>query len=129
MFFCNHLHLLTADGDASAPEFDDDPLHRWLALAFRHNGAISQILEGEQQPGLVGSRREWITALGLEPYADHDSQITSAGLAGNLALILALIAMSCRRGDLDRGLRAWRDYQWRGHGRPHGSRYPCYIFI
>ena len=121
MFYCNHLHFLTANGDASTPEVTADPMHRWNALAFRHNGAVSQIFDGGELEGLAGNESPWVRALGLEAYADHGSGYTSEGLTGNLAHILALVAMSCRREDLGHGLRAWHDYQWTGHGRPHGS--------
>lgn len=60
-------------------------------------------------------------ALGLEAYTDADAP-QHGGLSGNLAILIGLIALSCRSRDFDTVLlvdRAWQNFHWRGHNHQH----------
>ena len=127
VFYCNQwYHFFAAEGDASAWDIANSPFpnNRWYALSFRHHGGLSRIdLFGSQQT-LAGSGAGWLNQLGLSAYDNLDPTAPqAAGLTGNLAILVALIAFSCRYQDLNTVLlndRAWRNYQWRSHGRQHG---------
>jgi hypothetical protein len=128
VFYCNRFdHFLTAQGDASMRDIANSPFpyHRWYPLTFEHHEGLSRIdFSGEQH--LAGSGAGWLNHLGLGAYDNQDpNALIAAGLAGNLATLIALLAFSCGFHDLDTVLltdSAWRNYQWRGHNRQHGRK-------
>jgi len=129
------ISFFTFDGDASAMDIEEAefPHNRWYPLQFYHDVGLSRIDISGDQPLLASPGGGWINQLGLGSYnyQESDSQVQSSvpppseGLAGNLAILIALIAFSCGSRDLDNILlndRAWRRYQWRGHNRQNGRR-------
>lgn len=110
-------------------ETAEDPYHRWYRLTFENAEGVSRVdvagLEIQlprSGPGWAG----WAHQLGLDPYRNSNSDASALrGLAGDLAIVIALIAFSCRPGQLDQILvrdRAWHHYAWRGHHCHHGSK-------
>jgi len=130
MFYCNPFYqFFVADGDASTRDMPNAPvpLDRWYPINFRHHGTISRVDFAGDQPYLAGNGPEFIRQLGLNSYRNQENEApASGGLAGNLAILIALIAFSCGGSrDLERILlddRAWRRYEWRGHRRPAGRK-------
>jgi hypothetical protein len=127
IFWCNSFEQFqTANGTANTRDMEesDHPDNRWWPLTFRHDGALSRVEESSQDGGLAGTRREWIGQLGLNAYNNYGAP-RSTGLAGQLPIVIALIAFSCRARDLNRVLitdQAWGGYRWAGHHRPDGSK-------
>jgi hypothetical protein len=112
------------------------PDNRWYPLNFRHDRGLSRIDTVGDEQSLASYGGRWVDQLGLAAYnypdPDPEAEITppdppaSEGLAGNLSILIALIAFSCRNHDLDTVLltdRAWRRRQWRGHNRQHGRMF------
>jgi hypothetical protein len=125
MFYCNPFaQFMTATGDASTRHMalSADPDNRWWPLTFRHHGALSQVEEVGEEQYLAGTGADFITDFGLNAYNNRAAP-PSAGLSGNLATLVSLIAFSCEPDPLDTVLindRAWRHHRWRSHGRPDG---------
>jgi hypothetical protein len=132
MFYCNPwAQFMTATGDASTRHMalSADPGNRWWPLTFRHHGALSRVEEVGEEQYLAGTGASFIADFGLGAYNNQHAP-ASGGLAGNLAILVALIAFSCEPDQLDNVLihdRAWRRHRWRGHGRPDGREliYGC----
>jgi hypothetical protein len=131
MFYCNTwTQFVVTDGDVRSRDIAgrSPPQDRWYRLGFHHLGTVSY-LDFVANAVLAGNRAGFIQRLGLESYENQDEHAPRAGgLAGNLAMLIALIGFSCRRGDLDTVLihdRAWRNHEWRGHHRPndHGRKF------
>ncbi|KUJ17560.1 uncharacterized protein LY89DRAFT_668872 [Mollisia scopiformis] len=124
MFWCNNFtQFLVATGDASRRHMEQsiDPHNRWWPLTFRHESTLSRVEEVGQEGRLAGSGT-WINALGLTSYRNRHT-VPAGGLAGNLAIMIGLIAFSCESTDLDTVLltdRAWRRGRWHDHGRIDG---------
>ncbi len=58
----------------------------------------------------------------------------AGGLAGNLPILIALVAFSCdgRAAALGHVLlrcRAWRDMEWHSHECPHGRMFESFMAI
>lgn len=135
-FFCNSWHhFQTFQGDASGCDIERMPFpgNRWYPLTFRHERGLSRIDYVGEEQSLAAYGGGWVDELGLTAYnytgPDPEVDVAppppppSEGLAGNLSILIALIAFSCRNRDLDAVLlhdRAWRRRQWRNHGRPNG---------
>ncbi|CZR56496.1 uncharacterized protein PAC_06384 [Phialocephala subalpina] len=125
MFYCSDFtQFLVATGDASMRHMDEaeDPHNRWWPLTFRHDGSLSQVEEVGQEQNLAGTG-PWVNALGLRSYRNRRTSASSGGLAGNVAVIIGLIAFSCKSEDLRTVLltdRAWHRGRWRGHSREDG---------
>jgi hypothetical protein len=127
MFYCNPWdQFLVADGDASTRDIEtsDSPGDLWHPLDFRHDKGLSR-LDFVSEPRLAGNGGAFIDHLGLASYERVDSDAPpSRGLAGNLAILIGLVAFSCRSRDLHNVLirdRAWHRYRWNGHSRSSGS--------
>ena len=130
MFYCNPwTQFVVTDGDVISRNVADGlpPQDRWYPLGFHHLGTVSYLDFAAEHLVLAGNRAGFIERLGLESYQNRDEHPPRAGgLAGNLAMLIALIAFSCRRRDLDAVLindRAWRNHEWRGHHRPDGRKF------
>lgn len=127
VFWCNQwTQFLTADGDVSTRNMATAaaPNNRWFPLTFNHEGALSQVNAAVEEQYLAGTDAGWISALGLTSHNNHHAP-QSAGLAGNLPTVIALIAFSCQAHELNDVLlhdRAWRRHDWRGHNRAHGRK-------
>jgi hypothetical protein len=109
MFYCDPFNqFTTATGDASTRDMNKEqfPDDRWYPLTFRHSGTLSRVdVAGEEQYLAVNGSR-WIDHLGLSSYANqNESSPDSGGLSGNLALIIALVAFTCRPREFDEILR------------------------
>jgi hypothetical protein len=129
MFYCNPFNqFVVTEGDVRTRNFPGSPAHqdRWYPLCFHHLDTVSYLDFAGEFPYLAGNRAGFIRRLGLESYQNQEDNAPRAGgLAGNLAMLIGLIAFSCRTGDLDRVLiddKAWRHQQWRGHDRRHGRK-------
>lgn len=126
IFWCNNFfQFMVATGDASARHMDEspDPQNRWWPLTFRHEGSLSRVEEIGQESRLAGSG-PWINSLGLSSYRNRKT-CPAGGLAGNLAIVIGLIAFSCESEDLHDVLlrdRAWRGARWHGHNRGDGRK-------
>ncbi|TVY34526.1 hypothetical protein LOCC1_G007809 [Lachnellula occidentalis] len=123
MFYCNPFdQFLAAEGDASDKDMADAPCpsNLWLRLYFRHQSALSRLDLGGSEPYLAG--KTWsINQLGLNFWYNPNKRAPlSSGLAGNLALLIALVAFSCRYNRLDTILQtSWRDHAWQPHHYSH----------
>lgn len=117
---------MVATGDASLRDMDQsvEPNNRWWPLTFRHEGSLSRVSESGDEPRLAGTGG-WINGLGLSAYR-HRHTTPAGGLAGNLAIVIGLIAFSCESTDLNTVLlndRAWRrGGRWHGHSRENGRK-------
>lgn len=132
MFWCNPFYqFLAATGDASTRDIaSTESEDKWHAINFHHEETLSRIdYAGDQY--LAGNRAGFISQLGLTSYENqHDDAPVAGGLAGDLAMLIGLVAFSCKRRELSQILindRAWRNYQWIGHRRSSGSK--LYSFI
>lgn len=116
------------------------PRNRWWPLTFEHEGSlvfneetgqesyfpgsISRVQETGQQSYLAGSGA-WTKDLGLGSYKDEYTG-PAGGLAGNLAIVLGLVAFSCKSRRLhdvliqDRALRSGA--RWEGHNHSDGRK-------
>lgn len=133
-FYCNNfLRFLTAPGDATTRNFAtaDVPNDRWYTLSFDNNSSPIARLDYTASDGYMegyGSTGTFVDELGIGPYMDNEAEPQDPpldGLAGKLAMLIALIAFSCRPGDLHQVLthdRAWRHRRWAGHPRNHGRK-------
>lgn len=122
LFWCNPFdQFMAMPRDATGRDMDEDD--RWFPINFYHEGALSRLDYAANQC-LAGAHARFIPALGLASYAHPADRAPVAGsLAGDLALLLGLVAFACRWEDLDRVLvaeRAWRDGEWRGHAHATG---------
>jgi len=132
IFYCNRFtQMLTANGDASLRNFEtsNHPDNRWWPLTFLHDRALSRVTESGDEQDLAGTGGAWIHQLGLENNRNEDRRApVSTGLAGNLATIIGLIALSCQEGQLQTILQAgvWDRFRWRGHNLPHGREFRFY---
>jgi len=129
IFYCNRFtQMLTANGDASLRNFEtsNHPDNRWWPLTFLHDRALSRVTESGDEQDLAGTGGAWINQLGLWSNRNEDRRApVSTGLAGNLATIIGLIALSCQEGKLQTILQAgaWDHTRWRGHKLPHGREF------
>ncbi len=129
------MEFMIATGDASTRDMatSPGPHSRWWAITFRNEGNLSRVEESGEDRYLAGSIAPWMDDLGLGLHARRDVPPLPPcdGLSGNLAILIALIAFSCRSQDFDTVLRrdrAWRGYRWRGHHRESGRKlqtHPC----
>lgn len=125
MFWCNPFYqFMVASGDATTRDIDlTGPEDTWYAINFHHEEGLSRIDYVANQY-LAGNDRGFIAALGLNSYRNSEEDAPkSSGLAGNLAMLIGLVAFSCKRRELDAvlvGDQAWRGYRWHGHNRSSG---------
>jgi hypothetical protein len=127
MFYCDPFNqFLIADGDASTRDIETAPWpgDRWYTVNFRHEDGLSRVDFAADEQCLAGNGATFIDDLGLSSYQSQDSAAPpSRGLAGNLAILIALVAFSCRSSHLRDALirdRAWHRYRWNGHTHPSG---------
>jgi hypothetical protein len=119
--------FVLAEGDASKRDMRNQeyPRDRWYGLRFRHEASLSRVdLTGDESYMANGPNTRLVNSLGLGNYQNADySGSQNHGLNGNLAILLALIAFSCRCESLDKVLMShssgWNKYQWKPH--PHGQ--------
>jgi hypothetical protein len=125
LIWCNNFtQFLSVPGDASSVDVANTEAfgNRWWPPTFSYNGTLSRVTVSASEQYLASRRSAWIIALGLESYVSRRAT-QYGGLAGDLALVIGLVAFSCRCRDLDRILRqdrAWDRFRWRGHSREHG---------
>jgi hypothetical protein len=127
LFWCNpFVQFRIAMGDASTYDIATSapPHNRWWPLSFRHDGAISRVDIGKEML-LTTEDSAWVTDFQLTSHANHNAEknMGIAGLAGDLPILVGLIAFTCQEKDFDYTLlidRAWHGYKWRGHARDHG---------
>jgi hypothetical protein len=118
--------FVLAEGDASTRDMIKQkyPRNRWFGLRFRHEPSLSRPdLTGDESYMAKRPNIWLVNSLGLGNYQNSDySGSQNHGLIGNLAILLALIAFSCRCEALDKVLMSnssgWNNYQWKTH--PHG---------
>lgn len=110
--------------DASSYDVESTGYPRWHCLSFTHYEGISRVGIAGTAQYLAGGGQDWINQLGLSTYCNDNDNSQSQGLTGDLGILIALIAFSCRANDLDKILmsdKAWHRYRWSGHNRRHGS--------
>ena len=108
----------------------EPPLDGWYPLHFEYGPYTDTVsyldLAGEHNC-LVGSGADFIHQLGLQSYSNRqDNAPTAGGLAGNLAMLIGLIAFSCRTQDLETVLidrQAWHHLAWTDHRRRDGRKF------
>jgi hypothetical protein len=129
MFYCNPWNqFVVTEGDVRLRNMEGSPApqDRWYPLGFHHMDTVSYLDFAGEHLCLAGNRAGFIHRLGLDTYQNREENAPRAGgLAGNLAMLIALIAFSCRSRDLDAVLiedRAWRHQEWRGHNRHDGRK-------
>ena len=129
VFYCDQLlnfQAAVCDPSMENMATAEEPYHRWYRLTFENEAGVSRVDVAGSELYLPRAGPRWAHQLGLDPYCDSSSDASALrGLAGDLAIIIALIAFSCRPGELDQILvhdRAWHHYSWRGHHRHHGSK-------
>jgi hypothetical protein len=118
--------FVLAEGDASKRDMRNQkyPRDRWFGLRFRHETSLSRVDLTSHVSYMAKRPNPWLVkSLGLGNYQNSDySGSQNHGLNGNLAILLALIAFSCRCEALDKVLMSdsngWNSYQWKPH--PHG---------
>lgn len=128
MFYCdNHTGFLLNSFDTSTQNLEVAEAHNshWRVPRFHHERPLSRLDCHVGEPELAGAASRWVFDLGLqnflrpESYADN----TPHALAGNLSAIVALVAFSCRPGDLHAVLTgpdpAWSRTYWTGHDFPY----------
>lgn len=132
MFYCNPFdQSVAAEGDATNRDMGDapHPNNRWYTLRFHHQSALSRLDLGGPEPYLASKLADHgsysINQLGLTSWYDPDPRSSpSTRLAGNLALLIALVAFSCRSARLDTVLRtSWIHYEWRPHLYTPGRKF------
>jgi hypothetical protein len=114
--------FVVAEGNASAREMRKKPypLDRWFDLLFRHDGDVSRVdLKGDKSYLAWQASQQLVDSLGLDYHQNKNQNKqgrAGAGLGGNLAILLGLIAFSCRSGWLDSVLTnstsGWNNYKW-----------------
>jgi hypothetical protein len=126
MFYCDPFNqFLMAEGDASTRDIETSPWpgDRWFPVNFRHDDSLSRV-DFTAERCLAGNGAPFIDHLGLVSYQNQDPDAPpSGGLAGNLAILIALVAFSCRSTHLRDILvhnRAWHRYRWTGHDHASG---------
>jgi hypothetical protein len=131
VFYCNPWdQYLVADGDASTRDIAtaNFPGERWYPVNFRNDGNLSRLDFAGDEQYLAGNGAAFIDQLGLTSYQSQEQGApTSGGLAGNLAILIGLVAFSCRSRDLRDILvndRAWHRNRWNGHSRDSGRKQP-----
>ncbi|TVY37326.1 hypothetical protein LSUB1_G004750 [Lachnellula subtilissima] len=125
LFYCNPFdQFLATEGNAIDRDMANSPVpnNRWYTLNFRHQSTLSRLDLGGPEPYLAGPVPHSINQLGLNSWYNPEPLAPpSSGLSGNLALLIALVAFSCRSERLDTVLRtSWRHYEWRGHNHSNG---------
>jgi hypothetical protein len=127
MFYCDQmLQFQVAVSDPTQHNMVDAeaPYHRWYRLSFHNEGGVSRVDIAGNEYYLYGEGTSWAAQLGLETYC-YEGESASQGLAGNLGILIALIAFSSWPGSLDDVLmcdKAWDRYRWNGHPYQHGSK-------
>jgi hypothetical protein len=127
VFYCDQLLNFRATAcDPTLQNMAETPDNRWHRLMFENGAGFSRVDIGGQDMYLPATGPPWLGQLGLTRYCEAESDLLPLqSLAGDLAIILALIALSCRQSDLDQILvreRVWHRYRWRGHNHRHGSK-------
>lgn len=129
VFYCNTFaNYYIANFDTTARDISTGGFgeNRWYPLRFRNDGVLSRIDTWSNEPYLAGPGGSWVSALGLDPYKCTNSDMPRcAGLSGDLAVLIALVAFSCKRERLGNILApdgAWREYRWIGHRHSHGRK-------
>ncbi|PMD37411.1 hypothetical protein L207DRAFT_432780 [Hyaloscypha variabilis F] len=135
MFYCNPFYqFCVTEGDASQRNMPDCPApqNRWYPLGFEYgdntDNTVSYLEIVAEHNCLAGNRAGFIHRLGLDSYSNpEDNAPLAGGLAGNLAMLVALIAFTCGTQDLETVLirdRSWHHLSWREHGQ-HDGRDPA----
>lgn len=133
MMFCgNFLKFMAARGDVTARDIvrmEDD----WWPLMFDHHANYVSYLRtaGQHKQLAAPGHSEWLKSLLPKAY-DYDVDNRegraipkSGGLAGDLPLIIGLVAFSCSPGKLDSVLReakSWRGDRWIKHAFPRDRK-------
>ena len=131
VFYCDQMlpfHVGVCDPTRHNMAELEQPYHRWYPLSFHNNPGISRVDIAGTDYYLPGAGTTWVTPLGLDNYcyANNLGTPTPQGLAGNLGILIALIAFSCEPEHLDQVLtyhRAWDNYRWTDHPYQHGSKH------
>jgi hypothetical protein len=128
MFYANIFdHFRIAEGDTTSYDMATSyfPYNRWYPLSFFNSDQfVSSVnISGDSQflAGSAGNAESSLRQLALDPYANRDPDAPDTrGLSGSLALLIGLVAFTCRHRDLTRALindRAWINCTWTGHTR------------
>lgn len=108
LFYCDRfLHFRASLCDPTIRDMitAPQPFHRWYRLTFENDRGTSRVDVAASEEYLPNRRPSWISKLGLDSYCDESCETPELEcLAGNLAIIIGLIAFSCRPGDLGKVL-------------------------
>lgn len=125
MFYNGGFVLAEDDASKRNMRYQKYPRDRCFGLRFRHETSLSRVdLTGDESYMAKRPNTRLVKSLGLG-YCQNPgySGNQNHGLNGNLAILLALIAFSCRCEALDKFLMSdssgWNNYQWKPH--PHGG--------
>jgi hypothetical protein len=100
-------------------------VHRWYRIMFHHDAGISRVDIAGPEVTLAGTGAHWVSPLGLNSYCPNSDTMASRGLAGDISILITLIAFSCSSGDLQQVLlnnKVWHYNRWKGHNYHHGSK-------
>ncbi|KAG9236535.1 hypothetical protein BJ875DRAFT_222616 [Amylocarpus encephaloides] len=126
VFYCNRFDLFfTARGDASARDIvNGPPEDAWHPLTFHHCNRISQVDHVGAHEHLYVREADWINQLLPNSYRRETATSHSGGLAGNLAILISLVAFSCANDDdlyyVLVNDQSWAGHQWRRHNGQSG---------
>ena len=128
VFYTNSVHNFYAvRGDAGTRNIENYSAEdRWHPLTFLHQDGISYIEHAGDKSYLAGDLGSWTGQLLSTDYRGAICRPINGGLSGLLPIIIALIAFSCTKDDLERVLindRAWRGRRWVPHNRISGREY------
>ena len=103
------------------------PQDKWYPLGFDYGAnTVSYLDIVAEHNCLAGNRAGFIRRLGLDSYSNpEDNAPRAGGLAGNLAMLVALIAFTCGTRDLDAVLirdQSWHRLSWTEHAQRHGRK-------
>lgn len=126
--FLPHVH---GGGDAyvaGRDEYAEGEFYGWQALHLDHEeGGVSRI--GSQYKYVAGDGPSWldnhqiISGLYRRP-RDVGVARYSRGLGGEVAIVIGLMALSQRRGQIDTAFatRLWNNNRWTGHLHPDACK-------
>ncbi|KAH8200153.1 hypothetical protein TruAng_005665 [Truncatella angustata] len=124
MFNCGpFLPTIYGAGDVSE---DDGCFDGWRALHFSHVGGISQASPNGGYKYVAGQNAGFIDVLLPKAYANADPNAPqSAGLGGQVGLVIGLMALSQRPGTIDAAFQhpKWNMNQWTGHRHDSACKY------
>ncbi|KAI1865339.1 uncharacterized protein JN550_008387 [Neoarthrinium moseri] len=99
----------------------DDEFYGWRALHFIHEGGVSQASPNGSHKIVAGRNAGFIDGLLPRAYRNTNTHApVSQGLGGHIGIVIALMALSQRRGAIDAAFARshWHNNRWTGQRDP-----------